>query len=137
TRQLLLKPAITKAPEHRAASAPSTLRLSKGSLRTPLILFGYRAAGSATEQQIYPTEQATCSVPSAQENPSSPSPPRGSYDGYTTRSPRSSIALTAEPLNGRLNGNSPPRAPTSASFPATSRDVPSYSFCTIAYKRPR
>ncbi|MQL99058.1 hypothetical protein Taro_031772 [Colocasia esculenta] len=32
TRQLLLKPAITKAPEHRAASTPSTLRVSKDPL---------------------------------------------------------------------------------------------------------
>ncbi|MQM17618.1 hypothetical protein Taro_050590 [Colocasia esculenta] len=56
-----------------------------------------RAPG--TEQQVWLTEQATCSVPSAQENPSGPSSPRGSYNGYTTRAPRSSGALTAERLN--------------------------------------
>ncbi|MQL90221.1 hypothetical protein Taro_022797 [Colocasia esculenta] len=63
----------------------------------------HRTAASATEQQAWLTEQATCSVPSAQENPSSPSSPRGDYNGYTTRAPRSSGALTAELLNGRLN----------------------------------
>ncbi|MQL71458.1 hypothetical protein Taro_003781 [Colocasia esculenta] len=57
----------------------------------------------STEQQVWLTEQATCSVPSAQKNPSSPSFPRGGYNGYATRAPRSSGALTAELLNGRLN----------------------------------
>ncbi|MQM10062.1 hypothetical protein Taro_042949 [Colocasia esculenta] len=61
----------------------------------------YRAAGSTTEQHDWLTEQATCSVPSSQENPSSPSFPHGSYNGYATRAPRSSGALTAERLNAK------------------------------------
>ncbi|MQL86460.1 hypothetical protein Taro_018991, partial [Colocasia esculenta] len=60
-----------------------------------------RAASSTTEQQDWLTEQATCSVPASQENPSGPSFPHGSYNGYTTRAPRSSGALTAERLNAR------------------------------------
>ncbi|MQL84212.1 hypothetical protein Taro_016710 [Colocasia esculenta] len=41
-----------------------------------------RTTGLTTEQQVWLTEQATCSVPSSQENPSGPSSPHGSYNGY-------------------------------------------------------
>ncbi|MQM20718.1 hypothetical protein Taro_053746 [Colocasia esculenta] len=59
----------------------------------------HRTMGSTTEQQVWLTEQATYSVPSVHENPSSPSSPRGGYNGYTTCAPRSSGALTIERLN--------------------------------------
>ncbi|MQL97439.1 hypothetical protein Taro_030130 [Colocasia esculenta] len=95
-----------------------------------------RAAGSTTEQQVWLTEQATCSVPSSQENPSGPSSPCGSYNGYTMRAPRSSVALTAEYLNAAPQRVTPPlRTPTGAPFTAQIRDVPSLSLSTSAYKR--
>ncbi|MQM01783.1 hypothetical protein Taro_034540 [Colocasia esculenta] len=83
---------------------------------------GHRTAGSTTEQQIWLTEQATCSVPSSQENPSSHSSPHGSYNGYTTHALRSSSALTAEHLNARSS--------------ATGVLLPSFK-CRLAWLQPK
>ncbi|MQM21251.1 hypothetical protein Taro_054287 [Colocasia esculenta] len=47
----------------------------------------HRTAGLTTEQQVWLTEQATCSVPSSQENSSGPSSPHRGYNGYTMHAP--------------------------------------------------
>ncbi|MQM15273.1 hypothetical protein Taro_048214 [Colocasia esculenta] len=73
------------------------------SARATLPCIRHLAASHAFGHQVWLTEHATCSVPSAQKNPSSPSFPRGGYNGYTTRATRSSGALAVELLNGRLN----------------------------------
>ncbi|MQL75533.1 hypothetical protein Taro_007924 [Colocasia esculenta] len=100
---------------------------------------GMRCAQTlATEQQVQPTEQATCSVPVAQEPPSSSPSPNDGYNSSIVHSPRSCGALTTgPPLTGARTRNSSPRAPTSTPFLASLGDVPSHSSCTFTYKRPR